>query len=94
MSRAQLFVLLAILLIVLGIIGQLIWEQSIKPRLLPKDEINKIVDDLISKHGSEAEHIAFIEEDRAWRRSETFEQGKWHRVRKELWRRNENGEWS
>jgi hypothetical protein len=28
--------------------------------------------------------MAFVEEDRAWRYSESFEQGKWRRVRKRI----------
>jgi hypothetical protein len=48
---------------------------------------------MIANHGPRAEEIAFIEEDRAWRYSETFEQGTWHRVRRELWRRYEAGDW-
>ena len=44
-------------------------------------------DELIARHGERAEERAFAEEDRAWRRFEHREQGKWHRVRRELWRR-------
>lgn len=46
----------------------------------------------MEKYGPLAEEMAFIEEDRAWRYSEAFEQGKWHRVRRELWRRCEAGD--
>jgi len=70
-----------------------IWEGNIKPRLIPVDQVKALADELIAKHGPRAEEMAFIEEDRAWRYSETFEQGTWHRVRRELWRRYEAGEW-
>lgn len=69
------------------------WELSIRPRLIPVGEIMALADELIAKHGPRAEEMAFIEEDRAWRYSEAFQQGKWHRVRRELWRRYEAGEW-
>lgn len=69
------------------------WELSIRPRLIPVGDINALADEMIAKHGPRAEELAFAEEDRAWRYSETFEQGKWHRVRRELWRRYESGEW-
>jgi hypothetical protein len=69
------------------------WDLSIRPRLIPAGDIKAVADDLVAKYGPRAEEIAFIEEDRAWRYSETFEQGRWHRVRRELWRRYEAGEW-
>ena len=77
-----------------GVIGLVeFWSFRIRPLSIPKAEINAIVDDLIEKHGPRAEEIAFIEEDRAWRYTDTYEQGKWRRVRRELWRRYKAGEW-
>jgi len=70
-----------------------IWELAIRPRLIPAEIVQQLADKLIALHGPQAEEMAFIEEDRAWRYSETFEQGKWRRVRRELWRRYEAGEW-
>lgn len=70
-----------------------IWALHIRPCLIPIEVIKTLADELIAKHGARAEEMAFIEEDRAWRYSETFEQGKWHRVRRELWRRYEAEEW-
>ena len=69
------------------------WEGGIRPRFIPVGEIKSLADTLVGRHGPRAEEIAFIEEDRAWRYSDTFLQGKWHRVRRELWRRYEAGEW-
>jgi hypothetical protein len=69
------------------------WSLSIKPLLIAVGDIEALADSMIAKHGPRAEEMAFIEEDRAWRYSDTLQQGKWHRVRKELWRRHETGEW-
>lgn len=69
------------------------WDFRIRPLLIPKAKINAVVDGLIAQHGPRAEEVAYIEEDRAWRYSDTYEQGKWRRVRRELWRRYHAGEW-
>lgn len=58
-----------------------IWEGSIRPRLIPASEIEAEARSLLARWGDRAAEMAFIEEDRAWRYSETFEQGRWHRVR-------------
>jgi hypothetical protein len=65
-----------------GALCWLIWEGSIKPRLIPKTEIVELAKTHIALYGKRAAEIAFIEEDRAWRYSETFEQAKWKRVRR------------
>ncbi len=77
---------------VLSIFAYREWEFRIQPLRISKEEINSIADELVEKHGSGAREEAFIEEDAAWRRSNMIEQGKWHRVRKELWRRHKAGE--
>lgn len=64
------------------------WHGRIRPMFIPHAEIERMADELVEKHRESAEEMAFIEEDRAWRYSQTFEQGKWRRVRKELERRN------
>lgn len=69
------------------------WQHDFLPRLITLGEIKLEADRLIEQYGSRAEEIAFIEEDSAWRYSQTVQQGKWHRVRKELWRRYDAGEW-
>lgn len=63
------------------------WQGRIRPMLIARAEIERMADELVEKHGDRAEEVAFIEEDRAWRYSQNFEQGKWRRVRKELERR-------
>lgn len=69
------------------------WRRRIRPLLIPRAEIARLADELIARHGPRAEHMAYIEEDRAWRYSNAFEEGKWRRVRRELWRRFDAGEW-
>jgi hypothetical protein len=39
---------------------------------------------MLARHRRRAEEMAFIEEDRAWRYSQSFERGKWLRVRKRI----------
>jgi hypothetical protein len=70
-----------------------LWRFRLKPLFIPKADIDRMVDALIAEHGSRAEEMAFMEEDRAWRYSDTLKQGIWRRVRLELQRRHEAGEW-
>lgn len=70
-----------------------LWRLGIQPRLLPAAEIAALADEVIARYGQRAEEMAFAEEDHAWRTSQAAEQGKWHRVRRELWRRYRSGEW-
>lgn len=64
-----------------GSLVWVIWEGSIRPRLIPRSEIEEEARRYLARWGDRAAEMAFIEEDRAWRYSETFEQGRWHRVR-------------
>jgi hypothetical protein len=84
---------LAFALLIGGVVGWHTWAFRICPLFIPKAEINAIVDELIEKHGPDAEDWARGYEEEAWYRSEIFEQGKWRRIRRELWRRYEAGEW-
>lgn len=61
--------------------------------LIPKAKIDAMVDALIALYGSDAEEMTYGGEDRAWRYSDAFKQGVLRRVRFELWRRHEAGEW-
>lgn len=65
------------------------WESCVRSMFISDAEITRMTDELIQEHGQRAEEIAFIEEDRSWRYSQNFEQGKWRRVRAELRRRKE-----
>ncbi len=59
-----------------------LWEAGIRPRLIPTAEIDALAPAMLARYGDKAEETAFIEEDRAWRYSDGFEQGRWRRVRK------------
>lgn len=83
----------ALAVLVGGVVVWHAWDFRLRPLFIPRAEINAIVDEFIAKHGPDAEEKAYAEEDRAWRYSNTFEQGKWRRVRRELWRRYDAGEW-
>lgn len=61
-----------------------VWSGVIRPRLIDRAEIDTLAADLLERHGMRAAEMAFIEEDRAWRYSDSFEQGKWKRVRLHL----------
>jgi hypothetical protein len=61
-----------------------LWEGGIRPRLVPPAEIDALSAAMLARHGDKAEEMAFIEEDRAWRYSDSFEQGKWRRVRERI----------
>lgn len=63
-------------------IGWAVIEGSILPRLVPRAEIEAMADEMMREHPADPEEAAFIEEHAAWHRSLSFEQGKWHRVRK------------
>lgn len=61
-----------------------VWEGCIRVRLMPTREIVSFARGLREKHGRRAAEIAFINEDRAWRYSDSFERGKWRRVKRHL----------
>lgn len=84
---------LALALLIVGVVGWHTWGFRIRPLLIPKAEIHTIVDELIVEHGPDAEDWARGYEEDAWNRSDTYGQGKWRRVRRELWRRYRAGEW-
>ena len=77
---------LALSPVIIGIGGAIV-EGSILPRLIPHAEIERLADDLMARYPDDPEEAAFIEEHAAWYRSESTEQGKWHRVRKAVRRR-------
>ncbi len=84
---------LALVLLIGGVAVWHAWEFRLKPLTIPKAEINAIVDELIEKHGPDAEDWARRYEEDAWNKSDTYDQGKWRRIRRELWRRYKTGEW-
>lgn len=58
------------------------YQFSIRPRIISQEEINRLVANMLAK--PDPEEAAFVNEQAAWYRSDTFEQGKWRRVRREL----------
>lgn len=81
-----LVIAIAVSPIVIGI-GWVMVEGSILPRLVPRKEIEAMADEVMRNHPEDPEDWAFMEEHAAWHRSLSFEQGKWHRVRKAIRRR-------
>lgn len=67
-----------------GALALEVWLGVIRPRLIDQAEIDALAADLARRHGSRAAEMAFVEEDRAWRYSDSFERGKWKRVRLHL----------
>ena len=72
--------------IVIGI-GWAVVEGSILPRLVPREEIKTMADEVMRDHPDDPEEWVNIEEHAAWHRSQSFEQGKWRRVRGVIKRR-------
>ena len=64
-----------------------VYAFRLRPLLIPASEITALADALVARHGEDAEEMAFIEEDSAWRRSDIHGQGRWRRVRRALHRR-------
>ena len=58
-----------------------VWNGTIRPRLIPATEIDAMASTLVAQWGDNAVEIASIEEDRARRYSDSFAQGRWRRVR-------------
>ena len=67
-----------------GVLLWVLWQGSIRPRLIPRAEIDALAAELLARHGPRAEEVASAEEEQAWRNSRPFEQGKWWRVRKRI----------
>jgi hypothetical protein len=70
--------------------GYIAYEGHIRPALISKGEINHLADEITQRHPDDPQEAAYWEEYAAWHRSESFEQGKWRRVRKLLRERHED----
>jgi hypothetical protein len=64
-----------------------LYAYFVAPYLLPPDVIDLIIEDLILQHGDKALDAAIAREDWAKQDTDTFAQGKWRRVRRELMKR-------
>ena len=67
-----------------GALVWVFWQGGIRPRLIPRAEIDALAAELLARHGPGAEEVAAAEEGQAWRNSHLFERGKWRRVRKRI----------
>jgi len=65
-----------------------IYELVILPALISRKDIRELATTLILLQKDHAERYAYELELQAWKDSETAEQGKWRRVRREIKRRN------
>jgi hypothetical protein len=61
-----------------------LWEGAVRPRLIRRDIIDRAAAAILAEHGDLAEEMAWIQEDRAWRTSDSFKQGGWRRIRKRI----------
>lgn len=77
-------------LIFIGLVLWTIWTDTIKPRLIPAAEIDRMADDIIADY-PDPEGEAFARHERAWYDSDGAEQTYWYRVRKAVRRRLERG---
>lgn len=61
-----------------------VWEGAIKPRLIADGEIEALCRAMKEEYGPNAYSHARINEDQAWRYSNSYEQGCWRRVAETL----------
>jgi hypothetical protein len=61
-----------------------LWDGAVRPRLVSRSIIDRAAAAILAQYGDQAEQRAWIEEDRAWRYSDSFKQGCWRRVRKRI----------
>jgi hypothetical protein len=81
---------LAVIVVLSPIWGAIGWEVIagvLLPRLIPRRDIERHADEIMRQYPEDPEQAAFINEHRAWRDSDSREQGKWKRVRREIGRR-------
>lgn len=63
------------------------WDFRLRPLLIPRAAIEEVADALVARYGPLSEEMAFVAEEQAWHDCDTYRQGKWRRVRRELYRR-------
>lgn len=79
--------LLTFLLLIAAVALFELYAYFVAPYLLPQETIDLIIEDLILQYGCEALDAAIAREDWAQQDTDTFEQGKWRRIRRELEKR-------
>jgi hypothetical protein len=50
-----------------GTVLWVLWQGLIRPRLIPRAEIDALAAAMLARHGLKAEEAAFAEEELAWR---------------------------
>lgn len=86
LTLTLLAILVAMSPILLGV-GWVVWNGWVRPRFIPRSEIDRLADDIMARYPDDPERAALREEEHYWFQSEEFEQGKWRRVRAEIRRR-------
>jgi hypothetical protein len=57
-----------------------LWQCLIRPRLVPRREIERRASEMLARHGDRAADVCFINAHRAWYDCDGFEQAMWRRV--------------
>lgn len=73
-------------LIFVALMLWVVWVDAIKPRLIPKTQIEREAEMIIANY-PDPEREAFIRQEQAWSRSDGAEQVYWYRVLKAVRRR-------
>lgn len=74
------------LLIFMGFVLLRVWEDVIKPRLIPRKDIERVAEEIIANY-PDPEREAFDKHVQAWYDSDSARLVYWHRVRKAVGRR-------
>lgn len=61
-----------------------LWEGVFRPRLISNREVERLAAEMRAHHGRRALEMTCVEEGRSWWDCDSFEQGKWRRVRQRL----------
>jgi hypothetical protein len=67
-----------------GTLLWVLWDGTVRPRLIRRDIIDRAAAAMLAEHGERAEQMALSAEYRAWRESNPFKQGGWRRIRKRI----------
>ena len=70
-----------------GSLLYVLWQGVVRPRLIAAKEVERLAAELLERHADRAADAAFADECHAWRHSNSFEQAKWRRVRRQIERR-------
>jgi hypothetical protein len=61
-------------------LGWAIWEGHVRPTLIPRATIEALADKVLAESHDDPLDVIEGYECRAWRKSDSFEQGQWRRV--------------